>query len=130
MNAALRLWRYISRAGSARTPTRPTSGRPKPTTPRRPPPPRSWACARPWPPAPPTAERAEAPSRQALALAEELGMRPLVAHCHLGLGTLYRKIGRHEQARSELATALELYREMDMPYWLARAETALAAGRG
>src|SRR5207249_8149656 len=29
-----------------------------------------------------------------LALAQELGMRPLVAHCHLGLGKLSRQIGR------------------------------------
>src|SRR4029079_953034 len=33
---------------------------------------------------------AEAWYSQALALAEELGMRPLQAHCHLGLGRLYR----------------------------------------
>ncbi len=43
--------------------------------------------------------------RQALALADELGMRPLVAHCHLGLGALYTKIGQREQARAELAAA-------------------------
>ena len=48
---------------------------------------------------PPAVELAEASYRQALALAEELGMRPLQAHCHLGLGTLYARIGRREQAR-------------------------------
>ena len=63
---------------------------------------------------------------QALALAEELGMRPLQAHCHLGLGTLYLKLGRPEQARIELTTAIELYRAMDMTFWLPRAEAALA----
>ena len=53
-------------------------------------------------------------------------MRPLVAHCHLGLGTLYQKIDRDEQAQVELATAAELYRGMEMAFWLERAETALA----
>jgi hypothetical protein len=48
-----------------------------------------------------------------------------VAHCHLGLGTLYQKTGRHEQARAELGTASEMYRAMEMPFWLAKAETAL-----
>jgi hypothetical protein len=61
----------------------------------------------------------------ALALAEELGMRPLGAHCHLGLGTLYRKTGRIEQAQVELATAAEMYRAMEITFWLARAEAEL-----
>ncbi len=52
--------------------------------------------------------------RQALALAEALGMRPLQAHCHLGLGNLYATIGRRTEARTELSTAVELYRAMDM----------------
>jgi tetratricopeptide (TPR) repeat protein len=73
---------------------------------------------------PPEAEEAEARYRQALTLAEELGMRPLVAHCHLGLGTLYQKVGHEEPARAELAAAIELYRAMEMPYWLAKAEAA------
>jgi tetratricopeptide (TPR) repeat protein len=74
---------------------------------------------------PPDAEQAEANYQQALALADELGMRPLQAHCHLGLGTLYVKIGRREQARAELSTAIELYRAMDMIFWLPQAEAAL-----
>jgi hypothetical protein len=45
-------------------------------------------------------------------------MRPLQAHCHCGLGTLYRQIGRSEQARAELFTAIEMYREMAMTFWL------------
>jgi hypothetical protein len=53
-------------------------------------------------------------------------MRPLVAHCHLGLGTLYAKIGRPVQARPELSTAIALYRAMDMTFWLPQAEAALA----
>jgi tetratricopeptide (TPR) repeat protein len=67
-------------------------------------------------------EQAEAYCRQALALAEELGMGPLAAHCHLGLGTLYRKVGRDEQAQPELATATEMYRAMEMTFWLEQAE--------
>jgi tetratricopeptide (TPR) repeat protein len=64
--------------------------------------------------------------QQALALAEALGMRPLQAHCHRGLGTLYARIGRREQACAELATSIELYRAMDMTFWLPQTEAALA----
>jgi Flp pilus assembly protein TadD len=53
-------------------------------------------------------------------------MRPLQAHCHLGLGTLYAKIGQQEQARAALATAIDLYRAMGMTFWLPQAEGALA----
>jgi len=69
---------------------------------------------------------AESFYRQALALADELGMRPLLAHCHFSLGILYNRIGRPEQARAELSAAIELYRAMEMAFWLDRAETALA----
>ena len=74
---------------------------------------------------PPEYEPAEAHYRQALALAEELGMRPLTAHCHLGLGTLYLKMGGREAARAELSTAIELYRTMEMTFWLPQADAAL-----
>ena len=79
---------------------------------------------------PPDAAQAEAHYQQALALAEELGMRPLVAHCHLGLGRLYGQTGRGEQARAELSAAIELYRAMDMTFWLPQAEAALAQVEG
>jgi tetratricopeptide (TPR) repeat protein len=69
------------------------------------------------------AESGEAHYRQALALAEPRGMRPLVAHCHLGLGTLSRRIGKREQADKHLTTAATMYREMDMRFWLEKAET-------
>jgi class 3 adenylate cyclase/tetratricopeptide (TPR) repeat protein len=75
---------------------------------------------------PPESDQAEDYYRQALTLAEELGMRPLLAHCQLGLGTLYAMTGQREQARAELATAIALYRDMDMPFWLPQAEAALA----
>jgi tetratricopeptide (TPR) repeat protein len=64
--------------------------------------------------------------QQALVLAEELGMRPLQAHCHRGLGTLYRRTGRGAQARAALAIAITLYRAMDMTFWLPPANAALA----
>jgi tetratricopeptide (TPR) repeat protein len=76
---------------------------------------------------PPAVEEAEASYRQALALASELGMRPLQAHCHRGLGTLYAKLGQREQAQVELSTAIDLYRAMEMTFWLPQAEAALAA---
>jgi tetratricopeptide (TPR) repeat protein len=63
-------------------------------------------------------ESGRAAYQQALARAEELGMRPLQAHCHRGLGKLYRQIGRSAQARAELSTAIEMYREMAMTFWL------------
>jgi Flp pilus assembly protein TadD len=71
-------------------------------------------------------EPAEANYREALALADKLGMRPLQAHCHHGLGTLYAKLGQLEQARTELSTAIELYRSMLMTFWLPRAEAVRA----
>ncbi|MBI3744213.1 MAG: tetratricopeptide repeat protein [Chloroflexi bacterium] len=58
----------------------------------------------------------------AMTLATELGMRPLVAHCHLGLGTLFAKTARGDEAREHLTTATTMYREMDMRYWLEKAE--------
>jgi DNA-binding winged helix-turn-helix (wHTH) protein/class 3 adenylate cyclase/tetratricopeptide (TPR) repeat protein len=75
---------------------------------------------------PPDIVLAEASYRQALTLADELSMRPLQAHCYSGLGTLYAKIGQREQARAALASALELYRAMEMTFWLPEAESALA----
>jgi tetratricopeptide (TPR) repeat protein len=71
-------------------------------------------------------EPAETLYRQALTLAEELGMRPLQAHCHCGLGTLYAKTGQREQARAALTAAIDLYRAMDMTFWLPQTELVLA----
>ncbi len=53
-------------------------------------------------------------------------MRPLQAHCHRGLGMLYATTGPREQARTELSAAIDLYRAMDMTFWLPEAEATLA----
>jgi tetratricopeptide (TPR) repeat protein len=63
--------------------------------------------------------------QQALALAESLGMRPLQAHCHLGLGKLYGEVGRQDDACAELQTAIALYRAMDMAFWLPQTEAGM-----
>ena len=75
---------------------------------------------------PPKVEQAEVHYGQALALAEELGMRPLQAHCHRGLGTLYAVTGQRETAHAELSAAIDLYRAMEMTFWLPETEAALA----
>ena len=67
-------------------------------------------------------DTAEAHYRQALALAEALGLRPLMAHCYLGLGKLYRHTGKGEQACEHLAIAATMYREMDMQFWIPSVE--------
>ncbi len=76
--------------------------------------------------APLEVEAAEGAYRQALDVAGELGMRPLLAHCHLGLGTLYTKVSRRAPARAGLCTAIELFQAMEMTFWLPRAEAMLA----
>ena len=82
------------------------------------------------------AEHGEAHYRRALALAEPRGTRPIAAHCHLGLGKLYRRTGKREEAREHLSTATTMYRQMDMGFWLEQAEAEsrrsageLSAGR-
>ena len=79
---------------------------------------------------PPDSALAAAHYQQSLALAEELGMRPLQAHCYLGLGSLYSQTGQAERARAALAAAIDLYRAMEMTFWLPQAEAALAQVEG
>jgi class 3 adenylate cyclase/tetratricopeptide (TPR) repeat protein len=74
---------------------------------------------------PPDVEAAHGHYRGALALADELGMRPLVAHCHLGLGKLYRRRGDGSKADEHLTTAATMYREMDMAFWLEKSEAEM-----
>ncbi len=73
----------------------------------------------------PDAWAAEDHYRRALTLATELEMRPLMAHCHLGLGKFYRRTGRREQAGEYLTSAATMYREMDMGSWLEQAEAEM-----
>jgi len=68
------------------------------------------------------AARGEAHYRDALGLAEPRGMRPLVAHCHFGLGRLHTRAGRGEPAAMHLETAATMYRDMDMLFWLDKVE--------
>jgi tetratricopeptide (TPR) repeat protein len=75
-------------------------------------------------------ELAETAYQEALALAEALGMRPLQAHCHRGLGMLYATTGQQAQAHTALAAAIELYRAMDMTFSLPETEAALAQVEG
>ena len=69
--------------------------------------------------------KAENHYRQALALSEELGMRPLIAHCHVGLGKLYRQSGNSQQALEHLTKGVAMMREMEMGVWLEKAEAEL-----
>jgi class 3 adenylate cyclase/tetratricopeptide (TPR) repeat protein len=73
------------------------------------------------------AERGEGHYRQALALAEPRGMRPLVAHGHLGLGKLCQRVGRRQKAQEHFTAAMTMYREMDMAFYLEQTEAALGA---
>jgi tetratricopeptide (TPR) repeat protein len=60
----------------------------------------------------------------ALKSADELGMRPLVAHCRLGLGRLDQQ-GKRKETREHFMTATTMYREMDMEFWLERANVEM-----
>ena len=74
---------------------------------------------------PPDPESAEGHYTQALARANELGMRPLAAHCHFGLCGLFCGTSDHANAREHLTTAARTYREMDMGFRLEKAEATL-----
>ncbi len=80
--------------------------------------------------APPSIDEAATHYRQVLALAEELGMRPLAAHCHSDLGTLYATTGQRQQAHAEMSAAIALYHAMEMTLWLPQAEAALVHVEG
>ena len=71
-------------------------------------------------------ERSETWYRKAMAVAEAQEQRPVLAHCHFGLGTLYRRTGKRELAQEHLTAATTMYREMDMRFYL---EQAVAEGR-
>ena len=71
----------------------------------------------------PEVEQAEVYYRQALALADALGMRPLQAHSHRRLGALCSQTGQAEQAHDALSTHIEMHRDMEMTFWLPQGET-------
>ena len=71
-------------------------------------------------------DQAQSYYQQALTLADELGMRPLQAHCYHGLGMCYSQTGQSEKARAELSMAIKMYREMEMAFWLPETEARLA----
>ena len=73
----------------------------------------------------PEMAKAEDHYDHAMALANELRMRPLVAHCHVGLGKLYRRTGNFEKAKTHLANGVAMMREMEMGLWLEQAEAEL-----
>ena len=75
---------------------------------------------------PPEIHKADNYYREALMASQEIGMRPVEAHAHAGLGNVYVATGRAEQARSELSAAIDLYRAMQMTHWLPPAEAARA----
>ena len=79
---------------------------------------------------PPDLESAEGHYNQALALANEFGMRPLQAHCHFGLGKLFHRTGDRAKAAEHLTIAATMYREMDMRVWLEKAEAELGPPLG
>jgi tetratricopeptide (TPR) repeat protein len=70
-------------------------------------------------------EQATSHYQQALTLAEALGMHPLIAHCHCGLGALYSRIGQRDEARTTLSTALTLLQSMGMTFWLPQVKAVL-----
>jgi hypothetical protein len=73
-----------------------------------------------------SAAEAERRFGETLALSAQMGTRPMEAHCHLGLGRLYRLIGRRDEARTELSTAVAMLREMGMAFWLTEAQAELS----
>jgi hypothetical protein len=72
------------------------------------------------------APEAEWHYRRALALALALDMRPMLAHCHLGLAMFYARADRTTEAREHGGTAVTMYREMDMRFWLQKTERVRA----
>jgi tetratricopeptide (TPR) repeat protein len=77
--------------------------------------------------APENPSAADAALRHATTLAEELGMGPLLAHCHVSRARLERRAGRTASARRLYTAGIEAFREMDMPFWRQRAEAEAAA---
>jgi ATP/maltotriose-dependent transcriptional regulator MalT len=71
--------------------------------------------------------RAEVGFREAAALADALGMRPLRGRCDLEMGRLAERRGLGAAARDPIEAAAALFRELGMLVWLRRAEDSRAA---
>jgi len=72
-------------------------------------------------------ENGEILYRKAMAAAETQGRRPIIAHCHLGLGRLYSRTGKRHEAEQQFTFATTMYREMDMRFYLEQAEAEMGA---
>jgi len=78
---------------------------------------------------PPDSSAAAGVYAQAMVLAHELGMRPLVAQCHARLAALNQRMGQRDQARDHLISAVTMFREMDMPFWLEKTELEMKTSK-
>jgi class 3 adenylate cyclase/tetratricopeptide (TPR) repeat protein len=72
-------------------------------------------------------DKAEHHYLAAVALAGELGMRPLLARSHLGVGCLYLRAGDHDRAEDHLLTAMRQFTASDMRLWIRHAAASLSA---
>jgi class 3 adenylate cyclase/tetratricopeptide (TPR) repeat protein len=77
---------------------------------------------------PPDREGARAAFEGAVVIARDLGLRPLLGRCQLALGAELHRAGEREAGRGHLEEAVALFSEMDMRFWLDRAEAALKGG--
>ncbi len=59
--------------------------------------------------------------RRALIIAEERGMRPLLAHSHYGLGKVYRRTNDRKKAHEHLTIARTTFQEAGMTFWTRKA---------
>jgi hypothetical protein len=73
----------------------------------------------------PQVEAADDAYRRAMRVAQDLGMRPLVGRCHLGLGELYRVAGKRQPALEHLTAAATMFQEIEMDFWLEKSTTAM-----
>jgi tetratricopeptide (TPR) repeat protein len=70
-------------------------------------------------------EGARAAFEEAIAIARDMGLRPLLGRCQLALGRALNRAGERRAARGPLEEAAALFTGMDMRFWLDRAEAAL-----
>jgi tetratricopeptide (TPR) repeat protein len=73
---------------------------------------------------PPDVRRSLASGAEALTRSLALGTRPMVGHCHLALGRAHWAAGHPSEGEEHIRTAVAMYRQMEMPFWLGLAERA------